>query len=234
MADSLSDRIIQVESGGDPAARNPRSSAMGAGQFIDATWLDIMSKTRPDLTTGKSREEILAMRADPALSRAMTEAYAAQNGEVLSAAGMPVTAGTTYLAHFAGPKGAVGVLSADPSTPVADVMGQAAVKANPFLAKMTVGDLRAWADRKMGVQTAPVLPPPITIAPAPKIADANAPRPPMPMAAPLELAAFRKPEFAEVASPFGSMSPEQMKPPPIQFARPADFGRLRAAFSLRG
>lgn len=147
---ALADQIIGVESGGNATATNPNSSAMGAGQFIAPTWLDMMGRYRPDLIEGKSRDEILAMRADPALSKEMTANYAAENAGILSQNGLPVTAGSTYLAHFAGPKGAVGVLSADPSTPVAGILGAAAVKANPFLAGMTAGDLAAWADRKMG------------------------------------------------------------------------------------
>jgi hypothetical protein len=152
------DRIISVESGGNPYARNPRSSATGAGQFLDGTWLAMIGKYRPDLAEGKSKAEILGMRTDPALSREMTEAYAAENAGVLGNAGYEATPGNTYLAHFAGPQGAVKVLGADPSTPVAAIMGEAAVKANPFLANMTAGDLVAWANKKMGGKAAPVAP----------------------------------------------------------------------------
>jgi len=146
----LTDSIIGAENGGNPNARNPNSTATGAGQFINSTWLGTIRRERPDLVQGKSEEEILALRTDPQLSRQMTEAYAAQNGAILSKAGLPVTPGSTYLAHFAGPQGAVAALSADPSAPVSSVMSPAAIKANPFLQGMTVGDLRAWADRKMG------------------------------------------------------------------------------------
>jgi hypothetical protein len=144
------DRIIQAESGGDAYAKNPRSSATGAGQFIDSTWLATISKYRPDLVEGKSKSEILALRTDPALSRAMTEAYSAENSGVLSGAGFEASPGNTYLAHFAGPQGAVKILGADPTTPASAIMGEAAVKANPFLANMTAGDLVAWANKKMG------------------------------------------------------------------------------------
>ena len=146
----LIDQIISVESGGKSDATNPRSTAVGPGQFTEGTWLDTITKNRPDLVQGKSRDEILAMRTDPDLSREMTGALANQNAGILSNAGVAVTPGSTYLAHFAGPKGAIGILNADPSTPAGAVLGDRAVKANPFLAKMTAGDLAAWADRKMG------------------------------------------------------------------------------------
>src|SRR4051812_28874149 len=133
----LIDSIIGAESGGNPNATNPNSSASGAGQFIDSTWLDTLKAARPDLAQGKSDAELLALKTDPQLSRQMTEAYAAQNGAILSKAGHPVTPGNTYLAHFAGPQGAVSVLSADPSTPIDRVLTPAAVKANPFLQGMT-------------------------------------------------------------------------------------------------
>jgi hypothetical protein len=161
----LLDQIIGAESGGDANARNPNSSAVGAGQFLARTWMDMLGKYRPDLITGKSREEILALRTDPNLSRDMTDAYAKENAGVLSGAGFEASPGNTYLAHFAGPQGAVKVLGADPSAPVSSILDPAAVKANPFLQKMTAGDLIAWAGKKMG--TAPALPPPTQVASLP-------------------------------------------------------------------
>jgi len=156
---SLVNRIISVESGGNPYARNPNSSASGLGQFIDSTWLEMLSKNRPDLVQGRSREELLALKFDPQLSREMTDSYAAQNASVLQGAGFQATPGTQYLAHFAGPKGAIGVLSADPSTPIGAVLGKAAMAANPFLKGMTAGDLISWADKKIGDSTPPPIPP---------------------------------------------------------------------------
>lgn len=171
----LVDQIISVESGGDPNAKNSRSSAAGPGQFIDATWLDMLAKHRPDITG--SPGDLLALKSDPALSREMTAAYAADNGGTLQRAGLPVTPGTQYLAHFAGPTGAVGLLNADPATPAAAVLGQGFAKANPTLAGYSAGQLAAWADRKMGGGSAPMSmagPRPATPAPAPALSPAAA------------------------------------------------------------
>jgi hypothetical protein len=147
---SMIDQIINVESGGNPNAKNPRSTATGPGQFIESTWLNILPKYRPDITTGLGRDEILALRTDPQLSRQMTEALAAENASALTKAGFQATPGNTYLAHFAGPQGALNVLGANPSDPVSSILGESVVKANPFLANMTAGDLAAWANNKMG------------------------------------------------------------------------------------
>ena len=74
--------------------------------------------------------------------------------------GLPGTAGTVYLAHFAGGAGAVAILSAPKNADAALVMASAdatgrikreqIIKANPFLEHFTVADLKSWADRKMG------------------------------------------------------------------------------------
>ena len=147
---ALSDLIVGAESGGNANATNPNSSATGAGQFINSTWLSMIKQHRPDLAEGKSDQDILAMRSDPALSKQMVDAYAADNQAILQKNGLPVTPGTTYLAHFAGPQGAVSLLKADPNASAAGLLGEAAAKANPFLKNMTVGGLLAWADKKMG------------------------------------------------------------------------------------
>lgn len=147
---SLSSRIRGAESGGRLDAKNPNSSAYGPDQFIASTWLDMIRRHRPDVAAGKSPAELLALRSNSELSAQMTDAYAAENSRALQSAGLPVTDGTQYLSHFAGPAGARSVLSADPSTPVSRLLQPAAVRANPFLANMTAGDLRNWADRKVG------------------------------------------------------------------------------------
>ena len=145
----IEDRIIGAESGGNATAKNPRSSATGAGQFISSTWLDVIRRHRPDLA-GLPPAQVLGLRNDPGLSREMTAAYASDNAAMLQSAGYDPTPGNQYLAHFAGPAGAKSVLGADPSTPVSQVLPASSIQANPFLAPMTAGDLMGWAAKKVG------------------------------------------------------------------------------------
>src|SRR5215831_16395204 len=118
----LVDKIL----GNEGTDQNSRSSAVGAGQFINSTWLDMIRRYRPDLAEGRSPDEILALRSDPnyaGLGREMTGAYARQNEGVLQGAGIQFpTPGQIYLAHFAGPGGAIKALKADPSTPIEQVL----------------------------------------------------------------------------------------------------------------
>lgn len=202
---SLIDSIVGAESGGNPNAQNPNSSASGPGQFIDSTWLSTIKSARPDLAQGQSDADLLALKNDPQLSREMTQAYANQNQAILKQNGLPVTDGTTYLAHFAGPGGAVKVLQADPNASVADILGPAVVKANPFLQGMTAQGLQAWASRKMG---------------------AGVPQPAPQQPAPQEFAA----QQPNAAQSLLAQMPAQMTPLQPQFARPhqVDLSKLRA------
>ncbi|MGH1330359.1 MAG: peptidoglycan DD-metalloendopeptidase family protein [Paracoccaceae bacterium] len=156
-AAALTDRIIRVESGGNATAKNPLSSATGLGQFISSTWLRMMKTYRPDLYSTMSKADLLALRNDPTLSREMVMNLARENENYLRARGHQISAGRLYLAHFLGPEGANIVLGAPEEALILNVMGASVVKANPFLAKYSVADLKRWADRKMG-QKGPALP----------------------------------------------------------------------------
>ncbi|MCK1274786.1 hypothetical protein IVB46_06005 [Bradyrhizobium sp. 61] len=226
----LIDQIISVESGGKNTS-NPNSSASGVGQFIDGTWLAMLAKHRPDITG--SRDELLALKSDPSLSREMTAAYAGDNAGILSKAGLPVTPGSQYLAHFAGPQGAVGILNADPSASAGSILGAGVVKANPFLAKMSAGDLAAWADRKMGGASSAA---PMSIAgPGAAAAPQAATPTPTPAAAsPAPQSGFQITGAGQSAAPNLAALTAVPQLQNILPARPNLYGFKVAPFSLRG
>ncbi|MEM9435600.1 MAG: peptidoglycan DD-metalloendopeptidase family protein [Pseudomonadota bacterium] len=147
--EALVAQIIRVESAGDARAKNPLSTATGLGQFIESTWLRMMRTYRPDLVATLSRAELLELRFDPALSRAMVTNLARENESFLRARGHAITPGRLYLAHFLGPAGASTALAANPDATVLDVMGASVVNANPFLRGKTVQWMTNWSDRKM-------------------------------------------------------------------------------------
>lgn len=165
--EALVNQIIRVESAGNATAKNPLSTATGLGQFIESTWLRMMRTYRPDLVARLSRQELLNLRVDPALSRAMVTNLARENEAFLRARGHHITAGRLYLAHFLGPGGANTALRSDPNATVLSVMGAGVVNANPFLRGRTVGWMTDWSDRKMrpvgrgaGTRVAEAAPPP--------------------------------------------------------------------------
>lgn len=138
---ALLGRFAQIESSGNPNAAADGSSAKGLFQFTDPTWKQY----------GNGADVF-----DPAANADAAARLLRDNAGALKAAGHEVTPGNAYLAHFAGAGGAKKVLGADSTAPVSAVLGDAAVSANPFLKNMTVADLRAWSDRKMGGGSAPV------------------------------------------------------------------------------
>lgn len=161
VAEALVERIIIAESNGDPNARNKRSSAAGAAQFLDDTWLEAVRRHRRDLIQGRSDKEVLDLRRDAELAREITARLVEEYAAMLNKRGLPITPGSLYLAHFAGPAGAVALLSGAETVDAASLMAAAdvtgrttrekLVNANPFLKVMTVGDIKSWADRKMAV-----------------------------------------------------------------------------------
>jgi hypothetical protein len=152
------ERIIQAESNGCANTKNKRSTATGAGQFLDETWLRLIRAHRPELAR-RSEREVLELRRDPQLAREITARLAQQNAARLRQRGFSVTPGTLYLSHFAGSAGAVAILSAPESADAASIMASADAtgritreKIVPFLQQFTVADLKSWADRKMDTQ----------------------------------------------------------------------------------
>ncbi|TPK19659.1 M23 family metallopeptidase [Mesorhizobium sp. B2-5-9] len=148
--ETLADRIVHVESGGSARAKNPNSSATGAGQFITKTWIRMMNTYRPDLARSLSTADLLALRYDVTLSREMVRNLAREGEAYLRARGHQITAGRLYLCHFLGMEGAHQVLAASGTSQLSAVLGSAVIEANPFLIGKTAGYVIDWAERKMG------------------------------------------------------------------------------------
>lgn len=143
-------KITAPESGGDPNAHNPRSTATGSAQFIDGTWLNLIKGARPDLAKGQSDANLLALRSNPALSAEMTQVYAQQNADVLGKSNVPVTSASLYLAHMLGPDGAIKVAGSPTSAPLTSILPANVIAANPGFRNMTAGDLTHAVAGKVG------------------------------------------------------------------------------------
>ena len=103
---ALVERIIAIQSNGNPNAKNKRSSATGAGQFLDDTWLEAIRRHRRDLMQGRSDKEVLELRRDAELAREIVTRLVEQYATMLSKRRLPITPGSLYLTYFAGPAGA--------------------------------------------------------------------------------------------------------------------------------
>jgi len=145
---SYFDAVKAAESSGNPNARSSSSSATGLYQFTTPTWNDLM-RNRPDL--GLTADG----RLDPQQQERAMRAFTDQNAGVLRGAGIDASPANLYAAHFLGAGGARSVLGQPDNVPMVVAAGPEVVKANPFLANMTVGDFKAWTGRKVGGAASP-------------------------------------------------------------------------------
>lgn len=126
--------IAQVESRMDPNARNPRSSAGGLFQQIDANWSQY----------GKGN------KFDPSANVDAAGRYLSDAKKTLSSRlGRDPTPGELYLAHQQGPGGASKLLS-NPSARAADLVGLNAVRLNGGRPDMSAAEFAGLWDKKLG------------------------------------------------------------------------------------
>ena len=91
------------------------------------------------------------MKASTDLQMAAAQQLTDRNRMFLSKQGLSTSDAALYLAHFLGPGGAAKVLGNNDMTSLSNVLSAQAIAANPVLQKMrTVGDLKAWANQKIG------------------------------------------------------------------------------------
>jgi len=130
--------LIGHESGGDDEAQAGTSSAEGAAQFTDATWLRMMRQLGPQygLPDGLSDSQILGLRSNRAWSGLMTGEYARENQNVMQRAlGRPITQREAYLGHFLGGDEAADLIAASEANmrDARRFVSRAAVEANPHV-----------------------------------------------------------------------------------------------------
>jgi hypothetical protein len=143
------DRLMMAESGGRDTAKNPRSTALGPFQFIESTFVDVVSRNFQPEIAGLTPQQILALRTDRPFSRRAAQAFTLENAALLAANGIAANYANLRLAFLVGATAAVRILKAEPEAPVIGILGAAVVQANPFMAGMTARGLSLWSARSI-------------------------------------------------------------------------------------
>lgn len=137
-----------LESGGSATAKSSTSTAVGADQFLEKTWLSTVEQAKPAWAEGLSREEILAQRTNAERSGEMAEFLDNQNASALERSGAPVNAYTMYAAHHFGPQRAIKFAKAADDVLMDEILPEGVLKANPYLRGKTKAEVLAnWTDR---------------------------------------------------------------------------------------
>lgn len=153
-------QVVAAEGG---SAKNPFSSAQGNGQFINSTWIDQFRKVYADQASKLTEEQILALRQNETIAKGIIDNYARENAKFLEGFGARVTAGNLYLAHFLGPAGAKKILTANPNTPVDQLLGADVMNGNKGYLRTengkgrarTAGELQTFIGNRVGDNSNP-------------------------------------------------------------------------------
>lgn len=121
----LMGQIKQAESGGNPNAKNPLSSASGLYQFTDSTWKSAVDKW------GRRAGIKYSDKANPQAQEAMMSALTQDNARILQNKGIEPSDGNLYFAHFMGAPAASKAISLLGKNAVAARSFPDAAKANP-------------------------------------------------------------------------------------------------------
>lgn len=125
VSESLLGKIQQAESGGNPNAKNPNSTASGPYQFTSGTWKDLVNKY------GKDTGIKMADKSNPAAQHTMATLFARDNAQQLSnTLGRDPSPGEVYMAHVFGPTGATKLISSPADQAAKDLFPSNVVKAN--------------------------------------------------------------------------------------------------------
>lgn len=187
------------ESGLNPNAVAKTSSATGLFQFIEQTWLgtvkqfgaqhglaaeaaqiEQLQNGRYQIADPARKQEILALRKDPAIAATMAaELTQSSANQLESALGRKPTASELYTAHFLGASGASQILKANQTNPaaVAADLFPAAAKANKSIFYDRAGNPKSVSAvvKELGRLHGGGEAPPIQLASAPASAQSYAP-----------------------------------------------------------
>jgi hypothetical protein len=146
VGDVGADTYVGAIGGHEGTGQNPRSSAAGVGQFLDSTWNDFAT-ANPQYFAGMSPDQILAAKKDPAFGAKVgpiaIEWLAKQNADELQRKGVTPSGPLLGIAHYLGAGAAGAIAGAPDNAPISAYVVPAAVKSNPELANMTVGQMKA-------------------------------------------------------------------------------------------
>lgn len=138
--------LAKIESGNNPLAKAPTSSASGLYQFIRATWIGEGGTWGSDMSKPFGG---LKPSTDEQTARAKT--FTQKNAVALLRSGIPINKATLYAAHFFGVGMAAKVIGADTSARADQIAGSAATDANPSILRgKTVGQFLTWLHGKTG------------------------------------------------------------------------------------
>ena len=138
-------QLAGLESGHDPKAVNKTTGAGGLFQFEPATWAHVR-ETHPSLNLPATP---LEANEDQQLMAARV--FTSENATALQKAGVPITAGTLYTAHFLGARAAEKFFTAMKENPNASF---AAIFPQEAAANPTITDGKnAWPDFLTDVRT---------------------------------------------------------------------------------
>lgn len=169
-------KTAKRESGLNPQAKAPTSSAAGLFQFIEQTWLSVVKRHGAKHGYGEAadriragsdgrlrvdegaRRSIMALRYDPKAASIMAAELASDHASYLKGRiGREPTAGELYAAHFLGPAGAAQLIDAAERRPgsSAAALFPAAAGANPTIFRkagraVSVAELYAGLTRTGG------------------------------------------------------------------------------------
>lgn len=102
--------FAKAESGNNPNAKNPNSTASGLLQFTNKTWADMVNRY------GKQTGIDLKDKNNPQAQATMAQLYAQDNIKSLqNTLGRLPTKGELYMAHVLGANGAAKLINADPN-----------------------------------------------------------------------------------------------------------------------